>query len=83
MRKVRLVYAFLVQINKSSPKILFDDENVTKAEMIQSLHVVDTNQSFSSYSFDSERFQRMIPHSIIAKDTNNQKQKLNIQLSLE
>ena len=82
MRKVRLVYAFLVQINKSSPKSLFDDENVTKAE-IQSLHVVDTNQSFSSYSFDSERFQRMIPHSIIAKDKNNQKQKLNIQLSLE
>ena len=40
-RKVRLFYAFLVQINiKSSPKSLFDNENVTKAE-IQSLHVVE------------------------------------------
>ena len=57
------------------PKGLSDDENVTKAEMIQSLHVVDTNQSFSSYSFDSESFKRMIPDSIIAKGTNNQKQK--------
>ena len=41
-------------------------QQISKAEILQALYVVDNNQSFSSTNKDSERFKNMFPDSKIA-----------------
>lgn len=52
---------------KNTQITLSNDELVRKAEIIQALKCVDSNQSFSSTNDDGKKFQEMFPDSEIAK----------------
>ena len=53
-----------------------DREQVIKAEILQALKVVESNQSFASANGDNERFRNMFPDSVIAKSYSQSETKL-------
>ena len=63
---------------------LCEKDKITKAEVLQSLKVVECNMSFASASGDAKRFQEMFPDSDIAKKycQGETKTKYTIQFSI-
>ena len=56
------------KVTLSQNRLLLSPEDlVTKAEVLQALHIVDKNHSFASAKEDSQRFRSMFPDSNIAK----------------
>ena len=57
----------LVMKKNNKKTQLSTEDQVLNAEILQAVHMVDYNQSFSSASPDNERFKKMFPDSEIAR----------------
>ena len=56
------------------------EDAVVKAEILQTLHVVDKSYSFSSCAYDLCRFKEMFPDSDIAKNSKQSETKIKYSI---
>ena len=59
---------------------LSPQEEVTRAETLQAIKVVSSNYSFTSTNDDGDRFRKMFPDSVIAKNYHQSKTKVSYMI---
>ena len=64
-----------VELSATKPIVLSLEDEIANAEILQALHFVNNNYSFSSANPDSNKFELMFPDSTIAQNYRQSKTK--------
>ena len=75
--------SFKLQGGTSKPTLLTDKEQVLNAEIIEAIHSVDSNQSFSASNGSGKRYKQMFPCEVVANfSLQETKMKYTIQFGI-